>query len=146
MFPYSFRDAQVTMTDPDAGPFSFSGELGAGQFIVSMATDRTVLATAADGAIMGSAIAGNSGHIAIECQQTSTIHKYLLSWYNAKVARQLNGDVSTWFSMAISVRNATTNTGHTLTGVGPSKIPDYPYQKEGQNITWTLPAADIQNS
>jgi hypothetical protein len=146
MFVYSFKDSAVSITDPDAGPFSFSGEQGVGQFVVSMATERTVLATASDGAIMGSAIAGDSGHISIECQQTSDIHAYLLGWLNAKIARQNNGDVTTWFGMKISVRNVTTNTAHTLTGVGPSKMPDYPYSAQGQNITWMLPAANVVNS
>jgi hypothetical protein len=146
MFPYSFRDAQVTMTDPDVGEFVFSGQQGINQFIVTMATERTVLATAADAAIMGSAIPGSSGAFHVECQQTSDIYDYLLTWHNAKVTRQLLGDVSTWFAMKISVRDATTQRGHVLTGVAPSKIPDYPRGVQGQNVTWVLPAADVQNS
>jgi hypothetical protein len=134
------------MTDPDVGQFLFTGQQGVTQFIVEMTTDRTVLAVAADAAVMGSAIAGNNGAFHIECQQTSEIYGYLLAWHNAKVTRQLNGDVTTWFSMTVSIRDASTQRGHVLRGVAPSKIPNYPRGAQGTNVTWVLPAADVINS
>jgi hypothetical protein len=110
-----------------------------------MATERTVLLTAADGTILISAIAGNSGHVNIQVQQTSQLHQFLLNWLNAKLAKLNNGDVTTWAGATMSLRNVTTGTGHTCSGVAPSKMPDYPYAAQGQNITWMLPCADIQN-
>lgn len=146
MFPYSFRDLQVAIIDPFAGSFSFSGEQGAGTFSISMTTEKVVLVTAADGAVMGSFIVGDSGTVRIECQQTSAIHKFFLAAMNGRTAQAKSGSVVNVFGTTLSARNATTNTTHVLSGVSPTKIPDVPYGAQGQSVTWILASADIQNS
>jgi hypothetical protein len=142
---YSFKDSSGAFNHPLAGQFAFAGQIGLGKFTVSMHTDRTAQAVASDGTVMVSAIAGDNGMLAIEVQQTSELHQFLLLWLNLCVQAQLNGDVSNWATATISIRNITTGTGHTLSGVSPSKMPDVPYEAQGQNLIWNLPAALVIN-
>ena len=142
---YSFKNLALAFTDPDVGQFSTSGQIGFGSATVSMATERTAMLVAADGTVLISAMAGNNGHVMITCLQTSIIHTFLLSWYNAKIAKLNSGDISTWAAAKMSLRNTTTNTYHNCQGVAPSKIPDYPYEAQGKEVTWNIPCADIQN-
>ena len=143
---YSFKDLSLALDHPVAGPFSAAGELGFGQLTVAMTTELSTLATAADGNVMITAAAGRSGHLLIEAQQTSDLHSYLLGWLNAVTTARDNGDVSNWATMTVSARNVTTGRTHVLTGVCPSKFPDYPYGSQGQNVTWTLMAGDVSNA
>jgi hypothetical protein len=142
---YSFKDSSGAFTHPLAGAFLFAGEIGMGQFTVAMATEKSLLDTAADGNIMISAIAGDSGHVAIECQQTSDIHEFLLGWYNLIKTALNNGDVINWATAALTIRNIVDGSTHICTGVCPSKIPDKVYAAQGQRISWQLMCADIQS-
>lgn len=142
---YSFKDTSGGFNHPIAGPFAFSGQIGAGRFVVEMHTDRTVLDTAADGLVMPSAVAGNSGSLSIEIQQTSVLHLFLVSWFNLiKVAFDL-GDVSQWASAAVSLVNKVDGSTHVLTGVAPTKIPTKTYGPQGEKLTWVLLACNIEN-
>lgn len=144
---YSFKDTSGSLTNPilAGAPIVFAGEIGMGQFVVSMHTDRTVMDTASDGTIMPSYIAGDSGDIAIEVQQTSILHQLLLGLYNLLKIAADAGDVSNWAASALSLRNVVDGSQHILTGVAFSKIPNKVYTAQGQKITWTLMAANVQN-
>lgn len=143
---YSFKDSSGAFASPLAGPFSFFGQIGLGRFTVSMTTDRTAHDTASDGNVMVSYRAGNAGEVQIEVQQTSALHLFLLQWLNLCITAADNGDVSNWATAALSIRNITTGTGHTATGISPGKMPDMPYEAHGQNVTWRLPCANIVNN
>ena len=145
MTVYSFLDLAMAFNHPLTGPISFQGQLGFGSLVVEMTTERSSLNTASDGAIMISSIAGNSGHLTVETQQTSTIHEFLNSWLNLLLQAQNQGDVTTWASATLSARSLTTSTSHICTGVCPAKYPSFPYRAQGENVTWTLYAADIAN-
>lgn len=145
-FPYSFPNLQIAIVDPFAGPFSFSGEQGAGSFDIEMTTEKVTMQTSADGGILASFIVGDSGTCHVECQQTSLIHGYFLAAMNGRTAAAKGGDVSQAFGMTISARSTNDNTTHVLTGVSPTKIPRVPYGAQGQMVTWILASADIQNS
>jgi hypothetical protein len=144
---YSFKDTSGSMTNPAlaGAPIVFAGEIGMGQFVISMHTDRTVLDTASDGTVMPSYIAGDSGDVAIEVQQTSILHQLLLALYNLLKIAADSGDVSNWAASALSLRNTVDGSQHILTGVAFSKIPNKVYTAQGQKITWTLMAANISN-
>jgi hypothetical protein len=138
---YSFLDTVVIYAHPElAIPIIITGE-GAGSITVSMADNRTSFDTAADGAIMISKIAGNSGSVSINVQQTSLVHKKLLALYNQLILAA----PSSWATAAMTIKNITDGTGHLCTGVTFQKIPDKNYQKEGQHITWTIMCADVQS-
>src|SRR5580700_8906093 len=142
---YSFKDTVGAFNCPLTGPFAFAGQIGTGRFVVPMSTERSADAVAADGNVMRSSIAGNNGRVNIEVQQTSALHQFLLEWLNQLLAAQNNGDVTNWATATLSLRNVTTNTYHTCTGVSPSKMPDVPYAAQGENVTWVLMCADIAN-
>jgi hypothetical protein len=145
---YSFKDLSGTVTCPGiiAVPFSFFGQIGIGSATVTMATDKTAQDVASDGAIMVSAIPGDNGHIAFEMQQTSALYAFFLSTYNALKTAMLNGDVTSWAGMSITLRNIVDGSTHVCTGVSFNKIPDKVYAAQGQRQTWTLPCADIQQT
>jgi len=136
---YSFLDLSGSIASP-VGPFVFTGE-GVGEVVVTMAVEKTVHDVAADGSVMVSKVAGNNGTITIHTQQTSPLHKWLLSWFNAILA----GTTDMWASSAVFLRNTIDGSSHVATGISPQKIPDKTYQAQGQRVTWVLMAADIQS-
>ena len=142
---YSFKDTSGAFTHPLAGAFPFSGQIGAGQFTISMSTEKSVHDVASDGAVMVSAISGDNGNVSIEVQQTSDFHAFLLAWYNTIKTAMDNGDVTTFASATLTLRNIVDGSTHICRGITPSKVPDKVYAAQGQRITWTLMCADIQN-
>jgi hypothetical protein len=144
MTNYSFKDLTGAFVHPLVGSYILAGgNVGLGQITITNATDRTVHDTAADGSVMVSYIAGDSGAAAIEVQQTSDLHSFLLDWFNLIKTLADNGDVSQWAAATLSLRSLLDGTVHTLTGVSPSKVPDKVYQSQGQRVTWNLMAASV---
>jgi hypothetical protein len=140
---YSFTDLQAIIGHPLLGAYSFNGE-GAGEVIVAMTTEKTAHETSADGSVMVSFVAGDAGTITIVCQQTSNLHKWLLAAYNAIKVAALT-DASQWAQMDALLKNTSDGTSHTILGMSFNKIPDKSYKAQGQMVTWTLPAANIQS-
>jgi hypothetical protein len=142
---YSFKDLSGGFSHPFVGSFLFAGQIGMNQVTIAMATDKTVHDLAADGTVMPSYIPGDNGSLAIEVQQTSRLHAFLLGWYNLiKIAADA-GDVSNWATAAVTVRSLVDGSQHQISGISPSRIPDKVYAQQGQKLTWNLMAADVQN-
>jgi len=137
---YSFLDLSGVIAHPAGGTFAFTGQ-GTGQVSVSMSQERTQMETAADGTVMISKMAGNNGTISISCQQTSTVHKFLLGLYNLLII----ASPEQWAQGAILLKNITDGTTHIATGVCFNKIPDKTYTRQGGQVVWALMAGDIQN-
>lgn len=135
---YSFQDNNVSFNH-QFGNASSSGA-GIGTISVAMTQTKTTHDVAADGSVMISKIEGDNGTIAITIQQTSQLHKYLKNWYNYI---NTSTDTSQWASMAINVNNKSLGDSVVATNVSPQKLPDQPYQAQGQMVTWTLMAAKI---
>jgi hypothetical protein len=145
---YSFKDLVGALINTVFGvsvPLT-GGNIGNGSITIVMATERTTQDVGADGTVMPSYVAGRNGHVAIEVQQTSILHHALLALYNQLESAANADDVSGWASTVISFRTLLDNSSHLLQGVSFSKIPDKPYQAQGQKVTWSLMACDIQNS
>jgi hypothetical protein len=144
---YSFKDLTGVLVNPVlAAAFQLvGGNIGTGQISVRMLTARTEHEVAADGVVMPSYIAGDNAEVTIEVQQTSSLHHALLDLYNALLVAANGGDVSNWAGTTISLRTALDGSGHYLSGVSFQKIPDKPYAARGQNVTWTLMAANCVN-
>jgi structural protein KPP10_ORF10 len=141
---YAFRDLVGSFSHPLAGTFRLSGGyIGLGTITVSKSTVRTTHATAADGTVMVSYVAGDSGLFTIECQQTSNLQAFLLSWYNLITTAANNGDASTWAAATVSFTYVNDGSSHLGTGVSPEKTPDKPYAAQGGNVTWHLMAASL---
>lgn len=141
---YSFLDLSGAIMHPIIGPFVFTGE-GVGEVNIAMTTEKTGHDVAADGSVMVSYLAGDNGNVSIKCQQTSLVHKWLLAAFNASKIAAEAGAVSKWAGMKMALRNASDGTSHAVSGMSFQKIPDKPYQAQGQYVTWTLPAANIQS-
>jgi hypothetical protein len=137
---YSFSDLAGVISHPTAGSFVFTGQ-GAGEVHVNMVTERSTHDVAADGSIMVSKISGNNGSITINVQQTSDLHLWLLRSFNLLWF----SDANMWAVMGIKLRNVRTGTSHLATGVSFQRIPDLPYQAQGQRVSWVLMAADIMS-
>ncbi len=137
---YSFLDLSGALVHPSLGAYIFTGQ-GVGQVTVTMDTERSAHSVAADGTIMVSKIAGHNGKIQIQCQQTSNVHKWLTAAENAVYI----ADTDQWASMTATLRNTSDGTTHIITGMSFGKVPDKVYQAEGQMVTWTLWAANIQS-
>jgi hypothetical protein len=143
---YSFKDMTGAFIHPLGGQYILGGgNVGLGQVTISMAQDRTSTNVSADGSTMVSYIAGDNGTISIECQQTSDLHQFLLTTFNACKLAADAGDVKSWAAGLFSFRTMIDGSAHTATGVSFGKVPDKVYQKEGQMITWVMPAAKIIN-
>lgn len=136
---YSFSDLVGTMSSPSIGSYTFTGK-GIGEMTITYAAERSVDDVAADGSVMRSKIANNTGTCTIQVQQTSDLQKYLIDWFNYLVS----ASTSEWVNTSITIRSLTMNRTHILTGVSPQKIGDQPYQAQGQRVTWTLMACDVQ--
>lgn len=144
---YSFKSLTGVLTNPVFGttiPLT-GGNIGAGSFTIRMTTARTAHDTAADGTVMVSYMAGDNGEVDINVQESSSLHTLLLALYNLAVLAANNDDVSGWAATAISFRMLTDGSQHILTGCSFDKIPDKPYEANGQRITWKLMAANIIN-
>jgi hypothetical protein len=145
---YSFKslvgvlsNAVFSVTIPLTG-----GNIGVGEITISMATERTTHDVAADGTVMPSYAAGDNGTVVINVQETSILHKALLSLYNLCVLAANQDDVLGWAATSISFTFLIDGSIHLLSGVSFSKIPDKPYQAHGQRISWSLMAANIINT
>lgn len=144
---YSFRDLVGSLNNPILdGPFQLvGGNIGLGNITIRMLTQRSEFDTGTDGVVMPSYVAGESGEVTIEIQQTSALHKALLDLWNAITTATSGGDISNTFSTVISLRTILDGSGHLLSGVGFQKTPDKPYAAKGQNVSWVLMAANVVN-
>ena len=145
---YSFKDLVGSITNAVFGQTILlsGGNIGFGSMTITMETARTTHDTAADGTVMPSYVAGNSGRITFVCQQTSLLHKQLLNLYNLCQQAADAFDVSGWAATSISIQTLLDGSSHKATGVSFSKIPEKPYEAQGKNVTWELMAANVVNT
>jgi hypothetical protein len=144
---YSFKSLTGVLTNPVFGvtiPLT-GGNIGVGGITIRMATTRTTHDVAADGTVMPSYVAGNNGDVDIIVQETSAIHRELLGLYNLAVLAADNDDVLGWAATSIAFTLLVDGSVHVLTGVSFEKIPDKPYEANGQRMTWKLMACNIFN-
>ena len=137
---WSFKDSAGSMTNPILGnsPIVFAGEIGVGEFTLTMDTVRTVHDTSADSTVMPSYVAGDSARLSVRVQQTSAIHGALLDLYNLVKSAADAGNSSYWAALQASIRNLTLGRQWNLSGGSFEKIPDYPQAAQGQYLTWVI--------
>lgn len=144
---YSFKALNGALTNPSIGVLiPFGGQIGIGQIVVANTTDHTTHDTAADGTVMPTFVAGDSGTVTIECQQTSIVHQLLLNWLNILKTSAMNGDLSNWANTSMLLIETTTGQTHNISGVSPNKAADKTYTAQGGKVTWTLPACNVVNA
>lgn len=141
---YSYKDLSGAFIAPAVPlPLVFGGQIGCDTITVNNDTQHGTKDTAADGTVMPSFVAGDSGTVTIACQQTSFIHRYLLAWLNILKTEAMNGDSSNWANTRMLLVNSVDGSSHDVEGIMPNKIPDKSYAANGQKITWTLEACNI---
>jgi hypothetical protein len=136
---FSFADISFILSHPSLGQYSANGT-GLGSITVDMTTDRTTHDVAADGVVLVSKIKARNGNVAIEVQQTSDFNNWLLKWFNFLET----ASSSQWALSSIVISAPVLQQTIVLTSVSPQKQAPMPYKAQGQNVTWTLMAADIQ--
>jgi len=145
---YSFKSLVGVLSNSVFGvtiPLT-GGNIGLGEIVISMTTERTTHDVAADGSVMPSYAAGDNGTVTINVQETSILHKALLSLYNLCVLAANQDDVLGWAATSLSFTFLIDGSIHLLSGVSFSKIPDKPYQAHGARISWNLLAANVINT
>lgn len=135
---YSFADVTLVLYHPAIGQYIAQGA-GLGTITVTPSTERTAHDVAADGSIMISKIEGNNGTIALQIQQTSGLNQWLLNAFNYLVAAPTNQ----WAQMSVTLRSVSMGDLLYATGVSFQQKATRPYQAQGQQITWNLMAADL---
>ncbi|WNF07268.1 phage protein [Brevibacillus borstelensis] len=138
---YSFGDVSVVFAHPAVGQYVATGA-GLGSISVSMTTDRTTHDVAADGSVMVSKVLGRNGSLTITVQQTSELNKWLLKLYNYVE----QAPTPEWANTRITIRSASMQDLIRVTGASFQKLPDRPYQAQGQQVSWVLMAADIDQA
>ncbi|WP_088832732.1 phage protein [Paenibacillus tyrfis] len=136
---YSFSDVTMVISHPSVGQYVATGA-GLGSISTIMTNDRTTHDVSADGSVMVSKIKARNGSHSISVQQTSDLNRWLLKAYNYLEMAPTNQ----WAGMTILIRSPQMQDLMTSTGVSFQKLPDKPYQAQGQQITWNLMATDIQ--
>jgi hypothetical protein len=137
---YSFGDVY--------GAIGFSGVplvvingMGIGEITVEPANDNTMQEVAADGIVLTSKIKADNGTITITCFQTSPLHSALKKAH--ALLKAMNA--SAWNSGTITISSPSGLLDLVnATGVSFNRPATHPYQKQGQYVTWTFMAADIQ--
>lgn len=144
---YSFKDLVGVLDSPLLGtPLQLvGGNIGLGTLTIKMLTQRTEFDTGADGSVMPSYVAGDSGECTLEVQQTSALHHALIALSNAINTANNAGDLTNAFSMSIHFRTILDGSSHQLNAVGFQKVPDKPYGAKGQMVTWVLMATQVIN-
>lgn len=135
---YSFADVKLVLSHRSIGRYTFTG-VGLGSVTVTQSTDRTSHDVAADGSVMVSKVEGNNGMIAIQIQQTSEGNQWLLNAWNFLIT----APASDWAKMAATIRGISGGDMVNATGMAFQNRAELSYQAQGQQRTWNLMAANI---
>jgi len=157
---YSFKDMQGVFayrgTDSSSNTdaqhsFTFGGteSVGINTITINHATDNTTHDISVDGGLFVLPVLVWNGSVAIECQQTSTMHTFLMSWINSikAQAKASTPDFTNWANAVMLIQKTSTGGNgkekHKITGISPQKTADLTYSTRGGVVTWNLLAADI---
>lgn len=138
---YSFEDVALAMSHPSFGQYVAQGA-GIGSITVTMSTDKTSQDVAADGSIMITKVPGNNGTIALQIQQTSGFNQWLLNLYNYL----LTASTSEWAGISMTIRSPSMGDLVVATDVAFQNRSELSLQAQGQQRTWNLMGANIQET
>ena len=135
---YSFADVEFIISHPSVGRYVAQGE-GIGSIKVTMTTERTKHNVAADGAVMVTRVEGKNGTIALAIQQTSALDKWLRKAYDYVET----ASPSEWAEFGITVRSPIMTELINAYDVSFQILPERPFESDGQQVTWNLMSAHI---
>lgn len=135
---YSFEDTSLSIAHPDVGTYSLYGA-GLGNVTVSRTNNITTHNVSSDLSVLVSRTAKKNGTIRIDVLQSSEANDYL-----NKFCKYLETCDIGSFALGVMVINSeSTGEQWACTGVTHEKMPDRSYQSEGQMVTYTFMAAEI---
>lgn len=135
---YSFKDVNFVISHPSLGRYVANGA-GIGSITVTMTTDRTQQSVAADGSVMVSKVEGRNASIGLSLQQTSDLTQWLINAYNYLD----QASASEWAQITISLETTVMKVKVTATGVAFQVLAEQQFQQQGQELSWTLLAANV---
>lgn len=135
---YSFADVALIVSHPQVGRYVAHGP-GIGSLKVTMSTENSKHDVAADGSVMVSKVLGSNGTLDIDIQQTSDFDRWLLNAYNYAY-QAAPGE---WAEFAFTLRSPLMGDLINGSGVSFQIRPERPFEAEGQHVTWTMMAAQI---
>lgn len=139
MATYSFLDVQATLTGPSGSVQLGNGSANSEEGItIEQSNDRNVMVTGADGSVMHSLRAANSGTITINLLKTSPVNAILSNMYNAQTASSLLHGKN-----VITIRNVVTGDSIVATQVAFKRDPNNTYAVEGGTLAWAFDAGHI---
>ena len=136
---YAFEDIYCTFTHTNGMKLDIYGQ-GAGSITFTMSADTSVHDLSADGSVMTSKVQVPNGSVAIECQQTSDTHRWLLKLHNYLKAALPDE----WVGISMMMTCPMMKTQHIGQHMSIQKRADKPYQQQGQRVTWTLLAGVLK--
>jgi|ERR1700753_758873 len=141
MATYSFLNIVATLSAPGAVVNLGYGAGNADEAItVAMAEDKTTTTTGADGSIMHSLHAGQTGTMSVRLLKTSPVNQQLSDLMNAqRLVPSIFGQ------NVITIRDAMRGDVITGTQMAFVKFPDVAYAKEGNVQDWAFRGIIIQN-
>lgn len=136
---YSFSDVYIIFAPEGYPVYEASGQ-GLGEITIDWDGVNSIQERSADGRIMVSKIAADNGMIHMTMQQTSDLHKYLKGAFNFLN----NADPALWAKNEITIAERQGLNVTVATGVSIEKRASQPYQAQGQMVTWSFLAANMQ--
>jgi hypothetical protein len=135
---YSFADVEFIISHPSLGRYVANGD-GIGSIKVTMTTDRTKHDMAADGAVMVTKVEGRNGTVALAIQQTSALDKWLRNAYDYVET----ASADQWAEFGITIRSPIMTELINAYDVSFQIQPERPFEADGQQVTWSLMSANI---
>jgi hypothetical protein len=134
MATYSFLNVAATITGP-GGSFSLGSGSGDAEegITVAMVDDKDAMTTGADGSIMHSLRASNSGRLSVRLLKTSPVNALLSALYNYQRTSS-----SYWGQNVLVVSDVARGDVVTGSQIAFTKQPDIVYAKDGNMNEWTF--------
>lgn len=134
---YSFVSVSASIVGPN-GSFSLSDGNTEGGITVAKTGPKNTKTVGADGQVMNSMHADESGSITIRLLKTSVTNSLLQTMYDGD-----KSDPALWGQNQIKIRDVSRGDSVTAVGCAFQKFPDVTWDKDGQALEWVIDAAKI---
>jgi hypothetical protein len=134
---YSFLDVIASISGP-GGSFDLGGGNAEEGIAVTRANSKNVMTAGADGSVMHSLRAEDSGTATVTVLKTSPLNAMLANLYNAQ-----KDSSATWGRNTISIRDMANGDDVTLSGCAFQTHPDINYATEGGTNAWVFDVGRI---
>lgn len=134
---YSFTSVSASIVGPN-GSFSLSNGNTEGGITFAKSGPKNTKTVGADGQVMNSMHADESGTVTVRLLKTSVTNAMLQAMYDGDRA-----DASNWGQNVIILRDINRGDEETAVGCAFQKFPDVTFDKEGPALEWVFDVARI---